>query len=131
MTRILTIIALLFASPVGAEEMLMDCRGKVFRHVEGIFENSVDARVDGEWQPMHEARNYEHWSVTKHEYKIKDRAIITETEAVRTTDNEYFPKGTIATNKEFLDFQLLKASGVTIYSNGEKEQKREVECKKF
>jgi len=30
MTRILTIIALLFAAPVAADEILMDCQGAVF-----------------------------------------------------------------------------------------------------
>jgi hypothetical protein len=52
MARILTIIALLFATPVAADEILMDCQGVVFRYVEGFFEDSFDTRVDGEWPPL-------------------------------------------------------------------------------
>ena len=131
MNRILTVIALLFATPVAAEEILMDCQGSVFRYVEGFFEDSADTRVDGEWQSLGQPPSSEDWSVTKHEFKIKDRAVIAESKAVRTTGNKYYPKGTIAKIKEVADFQLFKVLVVTKYSNSEEERKREVECKKF
>ena len=131
MTRILTNIALLFATPVAAEEILMDCQGAVFRYVEGFFEDSVEVRVDGEWQDYQVPFMSVDWSITKHEVKIKDRAIITESEAVKTTDHKYRPKGTTVKGKEVLDFQLAKRSLVAKYSNEEEETKIEFECEKL
>ena len=130
MTHILTIIALLFATPVAAEGIVIDCNGALFRYVEGFFENSVEERVDGEWEAVFPAVASEDWLITKQEVKIKDLAGISEYETIRTTENQYYPKGTSAKVKEVYDFQLPKISMVIKYSNKEKEEKLGVECEK-
>ena len=49
MTRILTIIALMFATPAWAKTKAINCTGFILKYETGYFGDSCAVRIDGRW----------------------------------------------------------------------------------
>jgi hypothetical protein len=138
MTRILTIIALLFATPAWAGEITILCKDEYFndlyRYNEALFgKDIVEVRVDGRWEAWAATEpsfNNDSWRITSILVDVRDFGAVKTQEFIRIEGHDNFPKGTTVKQTEIIDFTLLTLKETYSFSNGFEQDDYLISCKK-